>query len=316
MSSKTERVTVPRSRLIPKRVFATALISLFAVASQGGAQGGLPTTHSAKPPEKPKVTPKKPVTLDNVNLQFKSINASEGSTAQAMRGVMSSPNENPGGEKDAPFAAPTHSAAVAGLRVARADMTSLKVNEVSRDPKAQDYLNAIRSALGGFEIKTALLAGHKYMLADCVGIKVSAGEFSLKVPDPDVRIENTDIVVTFAIPHVEMSAVKFRFRPDVTDVIQPCHFSGRYGIGASADDVRLELHFDPILDAEKCKVGSLGHVATTWRIGHLRMSPLPPDVVDLGAGIVEDALNLGSSFNIVDRIVAGMNGFAGTQCHK
>jgi hypothetical protein len=301
---------------MPKCVFAAALVSLFAIAGQGGAQGGLPATHSAKPPEKPKVTPKKPVTLDNVNLQFKSINAAEGSTAQAIRGVMSSPDENPGGEKDAPFAAPTHSAAVAGLRAARADMTSFKVNEVSRDPKAQDYLNAIRSALGGFEIKTALLAGHKYMLADCVGIKVSAGEFSLKVPDPDVRIENTDIVVTFAIPHVEMSAVKFRFRPDVTDVIQPCHFSGRYGIGASADDVRLELHFDPILDAEKCKVGSLGHVATTWRIGHLRMSPLPPDVVDLGAGIVEDALNFGSSFNIVDRIVAGMNGFAGTQCHK
>jgi len=315
MDIDTKENTATRSRATPKLVIVAGLISLFAVASQVGAQGGLPTTHSAKPADKPKVTPKKPATLDGLNLKF-TATVSEGSTAQAMRGIMSSPNENPGGENDAPFVPQKRSAAVAGLGVARADITSIKVGEIKGNPKAQDYLNAIKSALGGFEVKTELLAGHKYMLADCVGIKVSAGEFSLKVPDPDVRIENTGIVVTFAVPHVEMSAVKFRFRPDVTDVMQPCHFSGRYGIGASADDVRLELHFDPILDAEKCKIGSIGHVETIWRIGHLRMSPLPPDVVDLGASIVEDALNLGSNFYIVDRIVAGLNGFAGTQCHK
>lgn len=315
MDIDTKGNTATRSRATPNAIFVAMLISLFTVAGQVGAQGGLPSTHSAKPANRPKVTPKKPATLDGLNLKF-TATVSEGSTAQAMRGIMSSPNENPGGEKDNPFVAPARSQAMLGMRAARADITSIKVGEIKGNPKAQDYLNAIKSALGGFEVKTELLAGHKYMLADCVGIKVSAGEFSLKVPDPDVRIDNTGIVVTFAVPHVEMSAVKFRFRPDVTDVMQPCHFSGRYGIGASADDVRLELHFDPILDAEKCKIGSIGHVETIWRIGHLRMSPLPPDVVDLGASIVEDALNLGSNFYIVDRIVTGLNAAANVQCHK
>lgn len=315
MSIKTERTTATRSGATPNFVFVAVLISLLAVASQVGAQGGLPTIRSAKPVDKPKITPKKPATLDGLNLKF-TATVSEGSTAQAMRGIMSTPNENPGGEKDDPFVPPARSPAMSAMRAARADFLSYKVRPISHDPKAQDYLNAIKSALGGFEVRTALLAEHKYMIADCIGIKVSAGEFSLKVPDPDVRVDNTGIVVTFAIPHVEMSAVKFRFRPDVTDTQQPCHFSGKVGIGASADNVRLELHFDPILNIEQCKIGDIGAVTTIWRIGHLRMSPLPSDVVDLGANIVEDALTFGSNFNIVDRMVAGLNGFAGLQCRK
>ena len=314
MEPDAKQNIMKRSSATPSFVLVAALIALFAVASQAGAQGGLPTTHSAKPGDKPKVTPKKPATLDGLNLKF-TATVSEGSTAQAMRGIMSPPSENPGGEKDAPYVAPARSPAMSAMRAARADFLSYKVRPIRHDPKAQDYLSAIKSALAGFEFKTALLAEHKYMVADCIGIKVSAGEFSLKVPEPDVRIDNTGIVVTFAIPHVEMSAVKFRFRPDLTDTQQPCHFSGKVGIGASADDVRLELHFDPILNIEQCKIGDIGAITTIWRIGHLRMSPLPSDVVDLGANIVEDALTFGSNFNIVDRMVAGLNGAANLQCH-
>jgi hypothetical protein len=299
-----------------KHIFLAVLISLFAVASQAGAQpGGKPPTGTAKPADKPTVTPKKTrQTLDNLNTDTKNINASEGSTAQAMRGIMSSPGENPGGEKDDPFVSAKRSTSMLGIRVA--NITSYKSSEISRDPKSQEYLMAIKSALGGFEVRTALLAEHKYMINECLAIKVSAGEFSLKVPDPDVRIDATGIAVTFSVPHVEMSAVKFRFRPDLTDTQQPCHFSGKVGIGASADNLRLELHFDPILNVEQCKIASLGEVSTVWRIGHLRMSPVPPEVMDLGGSIVEDALNFGTIFHIVDRIVVGLNGAANVQCHK
>jgi len=122
-------------------------------------------------------------------------------------------------------------------------------------------------------------------------------------------------VLTFAIPHMEMSGFKLRFRPDVTDPTEMCHFSGRYGVGASADNVRLELHFDPILDLEKCKIGSMGHITQIWRIGKLRMSPLPTEVSDMAGNIIEDALTNGANLNLADRVVAGFNAVAGLQCH-
>jgi hypothetical protein len=153
------------------------------------------------------------------------------------------------------------------------------------------------------------------MLADCLGIKVHAGNFNLKIPDPDLRVDNTGIVLTFSVSQISFTAVGLRFRPDITDVVQPCHFSGSYGIGASADDVRLEMHFDPVLDLQQCKIGSMGHTTQIWRIGKLRMSPLPSAVADLAANIVEDGLTNLSNFNLVDRLVAGFNAAAGTQCH-
>lgn len=228
----------------------------------------------------------------------------------AQRGVKSSDDENIGGEKD--NYAPPSRMRVLSLRGAS---SSAKLRRLRDDPNVQTYLDKAKSLLNGFEINTALLAGHKYMINDCLGIKVSAGEFVLKVPDPDLRVDNTGVVLTFAIPHIEMSGFKLRFRPRVTDPSNMCHFSERYGVGASADNVRLELHFDPILDLEKCKIGSMGHITQIWRIGKLRMSPLPTEVSDLAGNIIEDALTNAANFNVADRMVAGFNGVAGLQCH-
>jgi hypothetical protein len=60
----------------------------------------------------------------------------------------------------------------------------------------------------------------------------------------------------------------------------------------------------------------MGHMTQIWRIGKLRMSPLPSLVADLAGNIIEDALTYVSNFNVVDRLVAGFNGIAGAQCHK
>lgn len=223
------------------------------------------------------------------------------------RGVRSSDNENAKGEKDS-YASPMMRAIpITGL--------SSKSRRLRDDPDAQKYLDKAKSLLSGFDINTALLAGHKYMIANCVGIKVSAGEFMLRVPDPDLKLDNTGVVLTFAIPHMEMSGFKLRFRPDVTDPTEMCHFSGRYGVGASADNLRLELHFNPILDLEQCKISSMGHVTQIWRIGTLRMSPLPNEVSDLAGNIIEDALTNSANFNLLDRMLAGFNAVAGVRCH-
>ena len=233
--------------------------------------------------------------------------ASDEHTPLAHRGVRSSDDENAKGEKD--------SYAPIAIRAISIGALSSKSRRLKDDPNVQAYLDKAKSVLNGFEINTALLAGHKYMISSCLGIKVSAGEFALKVPDPDLRVDNTGLVLTFAIPHIEMSGFKLRFRPDVTDPTEMCHFSGRYGVGASADNLRLELHFDPILDLEKCKIGSMGHITQIWRIGKLRMSPLPTEVSDMAGNIIEDALTNGANLNLADRIVAGFNSVAGLQCH-
>ncbi|HEY3746989.1 MAG TPA: hypothetical protein VGL17_12135 [Gemmatimonadaceae bacterium] len=223
------------------------------------------------------------------------------------RGVKSSDDENAKGERD--------SYAPVAIRAVPIGALNSKSRRLKDDPNVQAYLTKAKSLLNGFEINTALLAGHKYMISNCLGIKVSAGEFMLKVPDPDLRVDNTGLVLTFAIPHMEMSGFKLRFRPDVTDPTEMCHFSGRYGVGASADNLRLEFHFDPILDLEKCKIGSMGHITQIWRIGKLRMSPLPTEVSDMAGNIIEDALTNGANLNLADRIVAGFNSVAGLQCH-
>jgi len=283
-----------------------ALAATLAFGGRASAQvrpsvGPSPRTTTPAP-----ATPAPKVEVVRTNLVLTS--ASDQHAPIAHRGVRSSDDENAKGEKDT-YAAPA-------MRAIPLTGVSSKSRRLRDDPDAQKYLDKAKSLLNGFEIHTALLAGHKYMIANCVGIKVSAGEFVLRVPDPDLRLDNTGVVLTFAIPHMEMSGFKLRFRPDVTDPTEMCHFSGRYGVGASADNLRLELHFDPILDLEQCKIGSMGHVTQIWRIGTLRMSPLPNEVSDLAGNIIEDALTNGANFNLLDRVQAAFNTEVGVRCHR
>jgi len=252
-----------------------------------------------------------PPKIEVVQTDISSTAVSDGNNLSGIRGVLSSDAENPAGEKDTYATVATVHSQLPAAVVLNANTRRLK-----DDPDVQKYLDVGKLALNGFEIHTALLAGHKYMINNCLGIKVSAGEFLLKIPDPDLRVENTGLVLTFNISQVAMNAFQFRFRPDFTDPTEMCHFSGRYGVGATADNVRLEMHFDPLLDLQQCKIGSMGHMTQVWRIGKLRMSPLPSPVADLAGNIIEDALTYVSNFNVVDRLVAGFNGIAGAQCHK
>lgn len=285
-------------------VFATVIVATVFPAEIASAQVRSTGT-------KPAVSAAAMAKIEVVKTDLSTITVSEGNTASAIRGVMSSDAENPPGDRDSYATVPRlQSSLIAAVR------SSGNTRRLKDDPSVQTYLDGAKLALNGFEIHTALLAGHKYMINDCLGIKVSAGEFLLKIPDPDLRVENTGIVLTFNISQIAMNAFLLRFRPDLTDPTEMCHFSGRQGVGATADNVRLEMHFDPILDLEQCKIGSMGHMTQIWRIGKLRMSPLPSAVSDLAGNIIEDALTYVSNFNVVDRIVAGFNGIAGAQCHK
>lgn len=227
-----------------------------------------------------------------------------------LKGVVSPDSENKNGEADPKIAPPgTHSVRLANVQATR-------LERLRDDPHAPQILQAVAKGLGGFQVHLALLGGHKYMVNSCLGIKASAGNFDLVVPDPDLRTDNTGVVLTFSVSQILFNALTIRVRPDLSDPLEACHFSGRIGIGGKADDVRLELHFDPVLDLEQCKVGSMGQVHEIWRIGSLKLDPLPGEVGVVAKNMVEDALTYGSNFNIVDRIVASINGAIGLQCHQ
>jgi hypothetical protein len=234
----------------------------------------------------------------------------EGTTMTAIRGVQSADSENAHGQTD-PHVAPQPRGFIANPPHAMGKHERLK-----DDAKIGEYIKVAVYALKGFEIQTALLAGHKYMVNSCLGTKVNAGEFSLKVPDPDLRVVSDGLVLTFTVTHITMNAFSLRFRPDLTDAAQPCHFSGAVGVSGGADNVRYELHFDPVLDLEQCKIGSMGQVHQVWRIGALHLDPLPSAVSGVAANMIEDSFTAFANFDVIDRIVAALNAAADSQCHK
>ncbi len=132
------------------------------------------------------------------------------------------------------------------------------------------------------------------MLADCLGVKVSVGEFSLQLGAPTVKIENASVVATYAVDSLAFSAFKLRFRPDLTDAAQPCHFSGRVELGGEARDMRVTLRYNPLVDVQHCKVGDPGRLDVDLDIGYLNLGPVPPGIADLEnpfKDMVADALN-------------------------
>src|SRR5204863_539925 len=81
---------------------------------------------------------------------------------------------------------------------------------------------------------------------------------------------------------ISFSVFKLRFRPDIFDAVEPCHFSGRYELGGEAKDVSIKLTYNPLVDIEKCQVGSPGNMEIKVDCGKVELHPLPQGVNDLG----------------------------------
>lgn len=312
----TDRVQLTKLK-VGQSVFAnfkTNRVSITGVAACCTIVLASPTKAPAPPPAaSDKKPPVKATTnsLDSMRVDDSKIAPIEGTTTTAIRGILSADSENTSGQTDPHrIVPPTRSF------VGTPPHSLGKSRRLKDDPAIGEYVALAVSALKGFEIKTALLAGHKYMVNNCLGMKVNAGEFALKVPDPDLRVVNDGLLLTFTIAHVTMNAFSIRLRPDPTDVIQPCHFSGTVGIGGGADNVRYELHFDPVLDVEQCRIGSMGQVHQVWRIGTLHLNPLPAAVSNLAGDMIEDSLTAFANADLVDRIVAVLNAAATNQCHR
>ena len=259
----------------------------------------------AAAPKPPAKTSTSSGSLDKLDTDTSKITAAEGTTATAIRGAtaqqpapptmmglvqlhgsFSPASENVNNEPDPAFVAPKiFAGTVAALSVG---VNRMLLKDI---PQAQQIVESAANILSQKTINVALLGQHKYMLADCLGVKVSAGQFTLKLANPTVAIVDESVVVQFRINLVSFSAFSLRFRPDVTDLIHPCHFSGRVEVGGEASNIVVSLRCDPSIDIEKCRVAQAGGMFLHLDIGNVNLKPVPNDLDKVLKDMIEDAFN-------------------------
>jgi hypothetical protein len=183
-------------------------------------------------------------------------------------------------------------------------------------PEAQQMMNEVIKGIMNKEIDVALIGGEKYKVNNCLGIKASAGTFRMKLANPNLRMEDTGVRLTFRIERVSMNALKIRMRPNSGNPLKLCHWSKKFTVGGAASNVTYEFRFDPILDLQQCKLGSVGQVKGHFEIGNLNLKPLQNDLDKVAKNMVEDAMNYAGELNVIDRVIAGVNGFLAAKCHK
>lgn len=183
-------------------------------------------------------------------------------------------------------------------------------------PEAQQMMNEVIKGIMNKEIDVALIGGEKYKVNKCLGIKASAGTFRMKLASPNLRMEDTGVRLTFRVDRVSMNALKIRMRPNAGNPLKLCHWSKRFTVGGAASNVTYELRFDPILDLQQCKLGSMGQVKSHFEIGNLNLKPLQNNLDSVAKNMIEDAMNYAGELNAIDRIIAGVNGFLAAKCHK
>lgn len=183
--------------------------------------------------------------------------------------------------------------------------------------KAAPMMQAVGAALSAREIDVTLLAGRKYMINNCFGIKASAGKFRMRLANPRFSIDEDGARLTFGIDRIGMSALKLRMRPR-SDVLHPCKFGKSFEVGGSAKNVRVEVRLDPRLDLERCRLGNIGKVRAKFRIGNLNLKPLQNDLDRMAKDMVEDSMtwifeNLDSGAG-TNQVIQTMNDILEADC--
>ncbi len=220
-----------------------------------------------------------------------------------IRGVCSPASENAHEEPDAiPEGVPRQHA----IRLP-ASTGLLTTRRLASTNDGKQMIQQAAQRLGGVQIHLALLAGHKYMINSCLGIKASAGTFDLVVPPPSITFGSTSVTISFGIGHIALEAFSIRLRPDVTDVIQPCHFSGRIAVGGEADNVIFSMTVDPLYSVETCDITSLNVSNAGWHLGSFRLDPIPPAVTGPAKDMVVDAMDHYSGFGLQDQFLNNLS---------
>lgn len=157
-------------------------------------------------------------------------------------------------------------------------------------PDAQGFLKKVADTMAKKEMDVSLIGGEKYMINKCLGIKVRAGNFKMKLASPNARLEGTAAKLTFRVEHIALNGISLRMRPS-TNILKPCHFGKKFSVGGSAKDVKVEYRFDPVMDLKQCKFTTLGAVKTRVDVGNLNLKPLQNNLDNIAKNAFEDAVN-------------------------
>jgi hypothetical protein len=226
-----------------------------------------------------------------------------------VHGVESADDENEESEPDTRFTRPllrtlpkgaTASGASAGGKGATGGGASAGT-PLAAHANAGEILDGLIDGIRELEVDVQLLGGRKYMVNDCLGIKVSHGGFELALGDTVGRFEGSSLVIETGIDHVSISAWKFRMRPN-PNVLELCKFSKKFEIGGDLDDVRLTLVFDPVLNAEQNRIVGIGQPRVTVRIGNLNLKPLQNNLDEMAKNAVEDGLTVFLNIQFIDLV--------------
>ena len=182
---------------------------------------------------------------------------------------------------------------------------------------APDILQAAANALAQVNIDVALVGGATMLVNDCLGLKASAGEFTLRLGRPTFQITPGGIELVFVIDEISMHALQFRMKPRIPTFSDPnpCHWSGKFGIGGEARNVRVTMTCSPIIRVDECHLASLGSVSFRLSIGSFNLDSVPHDLDNLAKNLIEDAITSGVNAFLPGQVEGALGGvISGSLC--
>ena len=218
-----------------------------------------------------------------------------------LRGSISEAIENTGKETD-PNAIMFTVVNVASTPMVMA--TDAMAKGIADLPKGLEIAQSAVSKFIANEYRFSLLSSNKYMVNDCLGIKVSTGEFGIKFQDPNVTITSGgDLRIRLKINRITMSGFKLRMRPRVPDFSDPdpCHFSGKFEVGGSARDLSVTILLSPKLIYNMtaaatpmwCLIGYKNEPLLDWTMDALDLAGLANTYYHNAKEMMFDALDFG-----------------------
>jgi hypothetical protein len=176
-------------------------------------------------------------------------------------------------------------------------------------PNAEDILESAADAIAGDEIDVALLGDKSFMVTSCLGIKASAGTFTLRFTRPSLRIDSTGAHFEFVINRIELSAIDLKMKPRAPTFSNPdiCDWSGAFEVGGEVTDIRVAAQFTPKVSLIDCRLAGLYQFDVDFSIGGLNLKPLQNNLDNVAKDMVEYAVDFALGELLPDRIRAAID---------